>query len=388
MPDGIAALMGKLKPDPWRERVGFTPEMQAVLDLTLESKSEEEIKSTLRGWIRTQQPCLFGRIAAKRDAITFCLIPEEMLFDDEGQIKKHIQKERLEWTRAGFEGKSSNFVIAVLSSKLALATPDESVKQIALRLCTLYLNEPIEPDRIYLDRLYLEQPGLQTAAWEWVAGVNYFSAQGDGRWWQDHRFPAGVAFSVNSVGHMVRSGKLAAALHDLEEIMGTALPDYKVPNVGSLEKALELAMGTINKASESLSGRATFLVPRPRVKKGRPECPVELPDSLSAFDYCGYEGFYHTDYTVPSEYFRPDVNRPGDARPFQLDFTYLFHDALDNPDHDRMGRGRRIRDSGRQARGTPGDGRRYRAAKRRRGVETEVRISDVPRLQEALRGTS
>jgi hypothetical protein len=235
-----------------------------------------------------------------------------------------------------------------------------------------------------LDRLYLEQPGVQTTAWEWVAGVNYFSAQGDGRWWQDHRFPAGIAFSVNSVGHMVKSGKLTLALRDLEEIMGTALPDYKVPNVASLEKALALAMGTIDKASESVSGRATFLVPRPKGKKGRPECPMELPDSLSAFDYCGYGGFYHTDYTIPSEYFRPDVNRPTDTEPFRLDFTYLFQDALDNPDYDRMGEGRRIRESG-ELTGSPSrDEQLYPAEKRLRGVETEVQISDIPRLRQAV----
>jgi hypothetical protein len=380
----IATLMSKLELDSWRRDAGFSPDMQEAVNVTLKSRSEDDIRTTLNAWVRGHQPCLFGRIAAKRLAITYCLISEEMLCGEESQLQQHIQRARLEWTRAGFEGKSSNFIIAVLSRKLALATPDEFVKQIALRLCSLYLNEPIEPDRIYLDRLWLEQPGSQRAAWEWVAGVNYFSAQADGRWWQDHRFPAGIAFSVNSVGHMVKSGKLAAALHDLEEIMGTALADYKVPNVDSLEKALELAMGTINKASESVSGRATFLLPVAKSENARPECPMKLPASLSAFDYCTYGGFYHTDYTIPSEYFLPDVSRPADTEPFQLDFTYLFHQTLDNPDHDRMGKGRRIRSSAELTRGGSGTSRGP-VTKSDRGVETEVQIDDVPRLREALR---
>ena len=64
----------------------------------------------------------------------------------------------------------------------------------------------------YLERVQLEQPDKQHRTWECPASVNYFSAQGDKRWWQDHRFPAGLAFSVNSVGHMVKSGKLNEAM--------------------------------------------------------------------------------------------------------------------------------------------------------------------------------
>jgi hypothetical protein len=385
MPETIAVLLKNLDRDVWRERVGFSSEMQTVLDVTLRSRSEEEITSALTGWIRNYQPCLFGRIAAKQSAITYCLITEEMLCGAEDELRSHIQSARLRWTAAGFDGLSSNFIIAVLSDTLAFATPSETVRKIALRLCELYLLEPIEADRVYLDRLWLEQPGSQDATWEWVAGVNYFSAQGDGRWWQDHRFPAGIAFSVNSVGHMVKSGKLARALHDLEEAMGTALPDFRVPNVSSLEKALELAMGTIYKASEAVSGKATSLVALVESGEERPKCPVRLPNFLSLFDYCSYVGFYHTDHTIPSAYFRPNVSRPADTEPLDLDFTYLFRKALDNPDYDRMGEGRRVRDSTGVTRVTPGGESRYPVAKRLRGVETEVHITDVPRLQEALK---
>jgi hypothetical protein len=186
MAETIRELMNGLTRDSWRDQVGFSPEVQAAIDVTLKSKSDEDIKAALNGWVSSHQPCLFGRIAAKRSAITYCLIPEEMLYGDEKVLRDHIQRARLEWIRAGWEGKSSNFIKAVLSSRLAFASPSGGVKEIALRLCSLYLKEPIEPDKVYLDRLWLEQPGPQRAAWEWVAGVNYFSAQGDRRWWQDH----------------------------------------------------------------------------------------------------------------------------------------------------------------------------------------------------------
>jgi hypothetical protein len=79
------------------------------------------------------------------------------------------------------------------------------VKELALRLCSLYLLEEVAPDRIFLDEIWLEKPGRDATTWRWHAGVNSFRAQGDGRWWQDHLMPGGIAFSVNSVGHMVKS---------------------------------------------------------------------------------------------------------------------------------------------------------------------------------------
>jgi hypothetical protein len=311
------------------------------------------------------------------------MIPEDMLYGDESELQRHIQTARLSWTAAGFEGKSSSFVIAILSEKLCRAIPSETVKQIALRICSLYLQEPVEADRIYSDRIWLEHAGSRRFAWEWVVGVNYFSAQGDGRWWQDHRFPAGMAFSMNSVGHMVKSGKLNRAVHDLEEVMGTSLRDYSEPKVDSLEKALELAMRTINYASETVSGKATFLVPTVAVPgESRPACPIKLPPMLSGFDYCTYKGFYHTDYSIPSEYFIPDVVRPKAIEARELDFTYLFHEDLDNPDYNRMGEGRRIRTAEPDVGGVPID--LYPAVKRLRGVETEVLISSAARLRKAL----
>lgn len=170
MSSEIEALMSRIEPDPWRSKTGFSSEMRAALDVTLNSKSFEEIESALTAWIRKYQPCLFGRIAAKQSAITYCLITEEMLCGDEAKLKDHIREARRRWTAAGFDGASSNFVIAVLSKRLAFGLPSEAVEKIALRLCTLYLGESIEPDRVYLDRLWLQQPGSQKATWEWVCG--------------------------------------------------------------------------------------------------------------------------------------------------------------------------------------------------------------------------
>jgi len=376
----IGNLMTQLKADEWRAQTGFSPELQSTLDKTLEFRPgmEEGVAAALSEWIRHHQPCLFGRIHAKQMAISYCLICEDALCGDEGKLGNLIQDSRLAWTKAGFAGRSSNFVIAAFSRALAVAVPDDTVKAIAKRVCSLYLQEPIESDRVYLDRLWLEQPGSAQITWEWVAGVNYFSAQGDRRWWQDHRFPSGIAFSVNSVGHMVKAGKLARAMRDVEEVMGTASTDFRPPDVHSLKQSVSIAMRTIHNASNAPSGKATYLVPK---ESSAPECPVEIPSPLDTFDCSQYKGHYHTDYTIPSEYFRPDVLRPHELRIHDLDFTYLFQDRLDNPDFDRMGEGRRIR----LDELAPDLARDGSATKHARGVPIDVRIEDAPRLIKALR---
>lgn len=378
----IASLQQQLVEDPWRAEVGFTPEVESVLDVVLDhSKSEAEVATALSGWLSKYQPCLFGRIAAKKDLLSYCIISEAELEDSDAVIAQRIQNSRREWTRLGFEGKASGFIIVLRSRALVNAVPDATVKAIAQRVCSLYLQEDVTMDRIALDRIYLEQPGNRRRTWEWVTGVNYFSSQADKRWWQDHRIPAGMAFSVNSVGHMVKSGKLARAMQDLEQVMETAQGEIANPVVDSLDKALELAMRTISLASDGPSGKATALIPR-QSGAGVPRCPVRLPAALADNDHRGYQGWYHTDYTLPSEYFKPDVERPALIRAHELDFTYLFDHSLDNPDFDRMGRGRIIREPAAAADSESPE--IYRWQKRFRGEPAEVELDQVDRLREAL----
>jgi hypothetical protein len=377
MAASLAALMDRLIEDPWRKEVGLSPEIDATLSIVLDPLSQDDtIRIALNKWLAAYQPCLFGRLAAKHELITHCLIREEDLAASDEVVKRKIQEAHLAWTVSGFEGKASNFIISILSRRLALAIPDETSKQIPLRICWLYLEEDIEPDRVHMDRLWLEQPGNRRTTWEWLAGVNYFSAQGDKRWWQDHRIPAGLAFSVNSVGHMVKAGRLTHAMRDLEELMGTATGEFRERKVDSLEKALDLAMLTIDRASEGPSGKATSLIQVP--PSARLPCPVKLSPRLLSKNHCDYRGLYHTDVTIPSEYFLPAVQRPEGLHEHTLDFTYLFDKSLDNPDFDRMGEGRRIRKpDGLSARDLQFD-------KRLRGLETEVEISAIPRLRIAL----
>ena len=86
--------------------------------------------------------------------------------------------------------------------------------------------------------------------------------------------------------------------------------------VNSLEQALEFAMRTIAKASDAVTGKATELITLPDDPASRPPegCPVSLPKFLAGKDHRRYLGYYHTDITVPSEYFLPDVTRPASIK--------------------------------------------------------------------------
>jgi hypothetical protein len=284
-------------------------------------------------------------MAAKGDFLSYCILTETDLESSDQVIQDRIQEARLRWTRDGFEGKKNGFIILAVSERIATATPDTSIKELALRLASLYLLKDVIPDQVFHDEIWLEKPGRDQTTWKWFAGVNYFSAQGDKRWWQDHRIPGGLAFSVNSVGHMVKSGILAKAMAALEKELNAPDEGWTLSKVDSLGKALVLAMQTISSASATVSGKATGLLPMPKDDSGKPvaQCPFPLPSGLAEKNFSEYLGHYHTDFTVPSEYFLPDVARPEGLPDHILDFTYLFRSGVDNPDFTTMGSGQQIR---------------------------------------------
>lgn len=66
-----------------------------------------------------------------------------------------------------------------------------------------------------------------------------------------------------------------------------------------------------------------------------------VPHELKDMDWASYQGWYDTDVTLPSVYFRPDVERAKDVPRMCLDFTYLYDDS--NIDYYRTGPGVRTR---------------------------------------------
>jgi hypothetical protein len=132
-------------------------------------------------------------------------------------------------------------------------------------------------------------------------------------------------------------------------------------------------MRTIANAAETPWGRATELLRQ----EGQSKCPIELPQALSGFSCSQYSGFYHTDFTLPSEYFQESDARPAEIGAWALDFTYLFDRQPENVDFIRMGEGEPIRES---------DFDRYAPGEKiKRASEVEVPITSDALLVEALR---
>jgi len=74
-------------------------------------------------------------------------------------------------------------------------------------------------------------------------------------------------------------------------------------------------------------------------------CPFPLIASdgvLEGMNWTTYLGWYHTDVTVPSEYFLSDQGRPQTIEfPIALDFSYLHSQR--EPDYKKLARGELIK---------------------------------------------
>jgi hypothetical protein len=148
---------------------------------------------------------------------------------------------------------------------------------------------------------------------------NIFCAQGDGRWWQDHRCPGGVMITSNALGHDVYSRNGRMPIDDGKKI-----------------EALETAMRTINNAyREKPSKRAgalkhcpaTFLVPR-----GAGSCPA-LKKDVAAFAPDHYQGYFHTDHLLPSVFFREARDSESIVLYDELGLRYIYDGNADPKDH-------------------------------------------------------
>jgi hypothetical protein len=284
-------------------------------------------------------------LAAKKNLIASCVVTEDDISRGDEFVHEHVQRARLEWRQRAIAGEQSAFVILLVSPRVAISKPTQELLGLAklfLGTCLRRRPEEIVVDAVYLEELLLQVPRAsgKVETWRWDAGINYFAANGDGRWWRDHRIPGGLAFSINSVGHMVKAAMIRDALKEYEKALTLQGAEGAKHRITGLSVALRFAMETINDASNAVSGPATSLRQRPTTDKAAP--PASIPTHLASFDFRTYLGWYHTDYTLPSLYFREDVERPSEAQQVELDFTYLHDDSIDNPEYVRMGQGERM----------------------------------------------
>jgi hypothetical protein len=311
MPDAdtLDELLEQAPPDRWRLANPFSADMDPCQPRLFDpTATRQEKADAILGWLGSKaQPCLFGRVAAKKGWLSVCVLTDGDFAKGDEYVRRTIQEHRQFWKREGLAGSRHGFIILAASKRLAQAEPGLVLQRIALRLCELYLSET-GLNEVFHDSLDLRIEQSDTAQYRrWRVGVNIFAAQADGRWWHDHRIPGGMAFSMNSVGHMAR--KLAEDAFQRSPRLAERAA--RMPTEQLETWALPLAMRTIDTASR---GRipGTWLLPRDPAAVGTAETEERRRAAfgvLAGYNEDCYKGKYHTDQTIPVEYFDPSAVR-------------------------------------------------------------------------------
>ncbi len=320
----LADLYADLNPDPWRSENDFSQEIRKAHEVMLYPFSHDpERREALGNWLQGKhQPCLFGRIAAKHNGISFCFLTTEDLLKSDEHVREKIDHARKLWKRRALRGEPRHgFFLSVCDQKVALANPDEALRRFALHIQTLAGwagRDDINNNEIIDEWIYLQHPESKAIS-KFTFSVDFFASAADGRWWQDHRVPGGLAFTANSLGHMVRH----------QEWFGNA--------TGQIEWALRSAMLTIEQAAKDAPHcPATYLIDESHGRPIRPynwteATPPPALEKLRGKDCGSYAGYLHTDHAVRSEFFEPHVAPSTKDEPYLMDFAYIFDPS--NPDY-------------------------------------------------------
>lgn len=354
----VAELFARLNGDMWRISHPFNLDiLQANALLHNTAATEDEMAECLALWCQHLQPCQFGRVAAKQGRIHFCFLREAAVSEwSDDEIAEKISEEKQLWKQRAAcdpDRGAHSFVIVVASLRVALAAPDQHLRAFSdhiLELAGWEANHRGVRRRntVTSDFLYLKNP-IDGGFYGFQFNADFFACAGDGRWWHDHRFPGGIAFTANSTGHMMR------------------FRDWYQTKDQNESWGLKQAMLTIQNAAPTRStdsidpseqGRATWL--RPLDARGKPlvedvSCPLSrVPAMLEGKDWTRYEGVLHTDHAVRDEFFLDREIAPTASRPYLMDFTYLYDDK--QGDFEEFTRGKRFTDEEVYAEiGHPGD---------------------------------
>lgn len=312
--DSISTLLSRIERDPWRSKNPFSAETVTACEVLLNPFArDDERKEAIRGWLAKYQPCVFGQVAARGDRLFISIIDEALIQAGDAAIREKLRQDKRTWKQWSMEGKGMHgFLVVVVSSRLHYGAPNRAMKEFASRVRDLIsedcAKDPVGNDMSY-ECVYLKNPATgQYHRFKVI--MDFFASAGDGRWWHDHRFPGGIAFTFNSLGHMARTR------------------EWYENNSRPIEWAARMAMTTIGNAfAVGEHGKATWLVERGSNAEKKMKCPFAKPDAvpeaLKGKDWTGYRGFHHTDHSVRDEFFdgreTPDRSRGA----YMLDFSYI-----------------------------------------------------------------
>lgn len=333
MAKSVKELLNSLTVDKWRETHPFSPDIETANKVLLHpAATRAEKADALSTWLQKNQPCLFGRLAARQGRNFYCILDDSDLEQDDDYIHSRIQGERKLWKHRALTGdalSADGFMLVAVSEKILRAAPDENLRNLSQRLRDLWISEsdpddgdtfgPKKNDYV-LESLFLKKPAKDPADDEYYRftfTADYFAAAGDGRWWHDHRIPGGIGFSANSLGHMLRRR---------EWYEGEAVEDV-------IGWGLRTAMQTIASAQQTKWGTATWLLPldarqQPKKHDLVPKCPfassMKLPAMIQDKDWTAYAGWHHTDHSLRYEYFTESEEPVRKGYEWLMDFSYIY----------------------------------------------------------------
>lgn len=236
------------QPADWfRSQRPFSPEIEAVQAVLFSPKHSRQVKiATYRGWLEKNQPCVFGKTAATNKSVYICLLEDQEILRmtrGDADVRDTIQDHRQVWKRLALEGRVSSFLILLTSKQLVLKEPNDALKEICRRLLELYMEIKVPDDSFETEREYVFLRRPDNTLLKFSTLPNIFCAQGDGRWWHDHRTPGGIMVTSNALGHFVyaRSKKThldeATCTSALEQAMRTIAGARKNPSNGRTKYA-------------------------------------------------------------------------------------------------------------------------------------------------------
>jgi len=311
----LSNLLARLDVDDWRKDNAFSSEIAVASEIILHPFArDDERQLAIKAWLAKHQPCVFGQVAAKGDGLYIAIITEALIAEGEDAVRERLALEKNTWKQWSLQAEGRHgFLVVFATARLYYAAPNHALKEVSEYLRNMFV-EPSTKDPagndVCHEWLYLKNPGSSEFV-KFRVILDYFAAAGDKRWWHDHRFPGGIAFTLNSLGHMVRTKEWYEALKN------------------PAEWATRLAMLTVSNAFEHPQfGQATHLL---MLQDGAPfkphACPFlkpeSLPERLKGKDWTTYSGAHHTDHSVREEFFDQRASPDRDRGDYLLDFMYI-----------------------------------------------------------------
>lgn len=317
--------------DRFRKTHPFSEDIESAQAILFNPRYDKWKKlDAYRRWLVGGQPCLFGKAVARNKQVFICLLEEHEILcmkNGDDDLRDTIQDHRQVWKRYALDEPFSSFLVVLLSKRLVNKEPSDKLKEVCRRLLELYMEvDRVNDDTILPQREYVfmrvPQKESEPKLLRFGTLPNVFCAQGDKRWWHDHRTPGGIMITSNALGHFeyYRNG---------EGVLGDKEKTHALDNA---MRTISNAFGNDKKRRGLVHCPATKLVP---LAEGE-ATPIREGSDLHKYSPSHYEGFFHTDHLIPSVFFSKERDPKELTIYDNLSFQYIYDAEGDPIDHKEL----------------------------------------------------